>query len=678
MTISSEVSRWSFTGDDSTTVFAFTNKIFADADLAVYVDEVLQTLTTDYTVSGAGVETGGNVTFVSGAPALDTSVVIIRVLIDDQTADYPVAGAFPAVVTEDALDRRTILSQQHKEIISRAPLYAAGTTTSVAMETPIGSNLLKYNAAGTKIINTTIAELSSANQILLLSGNIPLVKDDIADMVADTTFVADQYILTREHTAGLGFEGTNVWLSRAVTGASAVSGSLEKSTGNTAIEFFALFPYGVNVKHFGGGINDGSTDEGTILTNFFNHAIANPGIPHLLFDQIYATTVILPTINVSNVKIIGVGTKIHDVGNVLTGTIIKYTGASSVGPLITITAISGASNPNVNSIAFDGIGIDCNTGLIDVGMEVKSIWESKLHLSVINAGVRGICFSTVNELGEATDCQRNDIRFFGRQIEVPGAVSFFVEDNASSSPAGNFSLNEVYVDIQHKDIQAIEIENSDNNDWRFLRTTKASGGSATDSVSLLGGATADRACRAERFHFVSTDLAFHIFGTSGSPSFAVASTGHNIYALDSDNSSPIPILEVGASIHVQQSSSNLSDDPWVNYTPTITSSSGTITTVSGDGFFAERGKIISIRMQVVITTNGTGAGSVLIPLPAGLPNIGTLGVVMVGVERAVTGRAVTGFVDGSSDTDLNVLFEDGSYPGADGAVINISGDYETL
>jgi hypothetical protein len=112
MTISSTTSRWVYNGDGGTTVFTYDNKIYADTDLKVYVDGVLQTIATHYTVSGVGEETGGSVTFVS-APASGTSnVLIVRDVPDTQGTDFPTAGPFPSQSVEDALDKLTILEQQ--------------------------------------------------------------------------------------------------------------------------------------------------------------------------------------------------------------------------------------------------------------------------------------------------------------------------------------------------------------------------------------------------------------------------------------------------------------------------------------------------------------------------------------------------------------------------------------
>ena len=150
MTISSTNSRWEYTGDDSTVEFTYDNKIFATSELEVYVDNVLKTITADYTVSGVSPVVGGTVTFVV-APALDTSIVILRVVPNTQATDYPLGGSLPANVIEDDIDRRTIVSQQIEERISRTMEVPSGEAL-VDMTLPVvasrASKYFGFNAIG--------------------------------------------------------------------------------------------------------------------------------------------------------------------------------------------------------------------------------------------------------------------------------------------------------------------------------------------------------------------------------------------------------------------------------------------------------------------------------------------------------------------------------------------------
>ena len=90
MTISTTTNRWSYAGNGVTTVFAYTNKIFAATDLKIYLDGVLQV--SGYAVSGVGVVSGGSVTFTP-APANGVAVTIVAV---DDPAGAGVGTTAPA------------------------------------------------------------------------------------------------------------------------------------------------------------------------------------------------------------------------------------------------------------------------------------------------------------------------------------------------------------------------------------------------------------------------------------------------------------------------------------------------------------------------------------------------------------------------------------------------------
>lgn len=119
MTVSVINNRVQYTGNGSLVTYAYAFKAYEDADLEVYVEGVLQTLTTHYTVTGAGDSGGGNVVFVT-PPANGVKVTIIRTLPLTQQTDYTAYDAFPAETHEDGLDRLTYISQQLLEGLGRS------------------------------------------------------------------------------------------------------------------------------------------------------------------------------------------------------------------------------------------------------------------------------------------------------------------------------------------------------------------------------------------------------------------------------------------------------------------------------------------------------------------------------------------------------------------------------
>ena len=133
MTISTTDSRISYNGNGVTTVFSFPYRFLANGDIVVVSVsstgvETVKTLTTDYTLTGAGDDAGGSVTMLV-APASGTRLVIYRDTEVVQETDYTSGDAFPAESHERALDRLTMILQE------KTP-GAAGATR--AIQIPIG------------------------------------------------------------------------------------------------------------------------------------------------------------------------------------------------------------------------------------------------------------------------------------------------------------------------------------------------------------------------------------------------------------------------------------------------------------------------------------------------------------------------------------------------------------
>ncbi|EOA2694724.1 hypothetical protein ACHY7Y_000917 [Citrobacter freundii] len=116
MTVSTEVDHNEYTGNGVTTSFPYTFRIFHKSDLVIQVVDLDENITdlvldTDYTVTGAGGYTGGNVILTT---ALENGfrISIARELPVTQETDLRNQGKFFAEVHEDAFDKLTMLIQQ--------------------------------------------------------------------------------------------------------------------------------------------------------------------------------------------------------------------------------------------------------------------------------------------------------------------------------------------------------------------------------------------------------------------------------------------------------------------------------------------------------------------------------------------------------------------------------------
>jgi hypothetical protein len=144
MTISSTTVKNSYSGNGTLNTFNYTFKIFADSDLQVIIrdataTETVKTLTTHYTVTGAGNANGGTIVFTSGnIPSATETVVIRRAVPQTQAIDYIANDPFPAESHEEGLDRAMMAVQQLQEEVNRS-IKLSKTNTMNNTEFTIGS-----------------------------------------------------------------------------------------------------------------------------------------------------------------------------------------------------------------------------------------------------------------------------------------------------------------------------------------------------------------------------------------------------------------------------------------------------------------------------------------------------------------------------------------------------------
>jgi len=159
MTVSTTESRIGYNGNGATTVFAFPYRFLTNTDLVVTLvqadtTQVVQTLNTDYTVTGAGDDAGGTVTMVV-PPATGQQLILVRDVPLTQETDYISGDPFPAETHERALDKLTMISQRLESLISRSIRLSDADllVSSTILPSPIANATLVWNATGTAIVN---------------------------------------------------------------------------------------------------------------------------------------------------------------------------------------------------------------------------------------------------------------------------------------------------------------------------------------------------------------------------------------------------------------------------------------------------------------------------------------------------------------------------------------------
>ena len=166
MTVATTTSRVEYSGNAVTLAFSVPFYFLANADLKVFLAGTLQTLTTHYSVSGAGNPAGGTVTFVT-APGSGAAVVVLRDPAVVQQTDYAPNDPFPAESHEQALDKLTMIAQRLTERAGRSATlpdgYVGGASPSLPV--PGAGQYLRWNVAGTALeAVSTSPDLSTFTQ----------------------------------------------------------------------------------------------------------------------------------------------------------------------------------------------------------------------------------------------------------------------------------------------------------------------------------------------------------------------------------------------------------------------------------------------------------------------------------------------------------------------------------
>jgi hypothetical protein len=118
-------------------------------------------------------------------------------------------------------------------------------------------------------------------------------------------------------------------------------------------------------------------------------------------------------------------------------------------------------------------------------------------------------------------------------------------------------------------------------------------------------------------------------------------------------------IVLGATTNV--AANTLDDYEEGTFTPTITAATGTLTTVSATGAYTKVGRLVTASVDITVTTNGTGAGSLVTTLPFTPSSL-----VQYGTGREVTAVGFTITIQTGGSNAIIVKASDDVYPAGNG------------
>jgi hypothetical protein len=439
MTVATTTSRVEYSGNAVTLAFSVPFYFLANGDLKVFLAGVLQTLTTHYSVSGAGNPAGGTVTFVA-APGSGAAVVVLRDPAVLQETDYAPNDPFPAESHERALDKLTMIAQRLTERAGRSAAlpdgYVGGASPSLPV--PGAGQYLRWNVAGTALeAVSTSPDLSTFTQ----------------------------------------------------SGAGAVARSWTSKVGEI-----------VSVKDFG-AVGDGLVDDtvaihaafaaaegvtfpaGTYLTSGLT---INPG--HLVKQIIGVGAATIKLTAAASARALTVQKPfvvIDGMDFTTTGTSNDGLGTSGIYAL----SLAYFTIKNARFTTFSGINIDCVQGVY---------WG--LENITINGGTRGLSFSPDGAIPTTTvtvngayisGCTRGVFQGGCAQMEYSGVIVEYCGDAVSVDGAfhlinsSSTVLISCYWEANYRNIVAVDAQFALISDYRLAAT-------AADSITWVGTAFSER------------------------------------------------------------------------------------------------------------------------------------------------------------------------------------------
>jgi hypothetical protein len=418
----------------------------------------------------------------------------------------------------------------------------------------------------------------------------------------------------------------------------------------------------VHSKDFG-LVGDGS-DETTKLTAFLNSAIARPGVQHLIEAKTYGVSATLPDINISNVWIEGAGAEIHDVGTVMTGTVIKWVGGTSTGPPCSRSTRFRMPAGNGSRACSSAIsGSTAQSGAIGTALSIKSLQESDIDVATANAFSVAVAVDVVAALGEARDVQRNRIRINGRQVEAPNGYTLTLNGDSGA----NASMNEIDIEAQCKNVRQsaasirITITGASSGwPWRVAEPRPTAWNCSVRQLPEPPRAPRTSSSIRARFHSrrsARKPIPRPPRATSSSASTWTTEPRPGRW----EPAPPSPCITNGRA----------SPRPSLLERARSPRSPG-----ASGSYLLNDGGFINFAISFTLTTNGTGATQLRATLPFAA-HAAALARSMSGAELSGTGKSLTCTI-APSGTYVAMTFYDGTYPGADGRIFTVSGTYRSV
>lgn len=148
MSVTSQIPRKVSTAAPGATLFPYDFKVLSKFDMEVQVDGVVKTVDVDYTLTGVGLDAGGDITFLTPMVGGE-SVLRRRAMSYERANDFQQLGDLRSQTLNNDQDAPVMMIQQLAEVLARCLQLPADSTSSAQLPAIQALRPLLGNAAGT-------------------------------------------------------------------------------------------------------------------------------------------------------------------------------------------------------------------------------------------------------------------------------------------------------------------------------------------------------------------------------------------------------------------------------------------------------------------------------------------------------------------------------------------------
>lgn len=477
--------RLTYNADSSTAAFTFNFEIADSNSIEVYVDNVLKSISSDYSVTFNSGDSGtGSVVFTS-APSASSTIILKRDTSIVRESDFQTSGSFLASTVNAEFDRLTQAIQEVDDKVEHRVIrveHFDSAPTDFALPTSRANQYLKFDSSGDIVVAdsfegstiTTSGNVSVGGN-LAVTGTLSLASLSVSGNISGTLTTAAQPNVTSLGTLS----------SLTVDNINLNSNTIVSDTGTLAID-------------------DNTTVNGSLTATSLGGTLSTAAQPNI------TSTGTLTALTVDNINLNGntivssTGTLAIDDNTTVNGSL---TATTLAGTLSTAAQTNVTSLGTLTALTVDNINLNGNTIVSDTGtlaIDDNTTVNGSLTATTLAGTLTTAAQPNITSLGTLSSLQTDNININGNTISTTSGdltlsnltsvsiddINF--KDNAITTTASNADLElqangTGNIDVTNHRITnlADAVDNKDAVSKGFMNTTLTNAGiSPTGQVTF--------------------------------------------------------------------------------------------------------------------------------------------------------------------------------------------------